>query len=263
MLRRTCRQLSIYFVAMFAACGSNFVAIGVAQDASRLSEWQRLQQYFDGLRDRGLYSVAEAACLSKLGDRKLGLVAQTRYAVELSKTYSEHARRATTLDEQTEQLDQARSAITEIIKARRNHPQLLLLQAQLAFVTTHEIELLRWRHELSPWNRAAADRAIELVSQVVPELTKLDNEAGDLSHQRTKDVLGEKLEPHQLRLLQRTIRLHLGSVLLHQALFYPERSPDRADALVKADGVLRPLSAIAANDRIMWRSQLALAEITR
>lgn len=233
------------------------------KSSNRLDEWQRLQTYFNGLRDRGLYSLAETMALRKLADRNVDLVTQTRYAVELSRTYSDHARRATTLDEQTELLDQARSAVSAVIEARRNHPQLLLLQAQVAFVTAHEIELLRWRFELAPWNRAPAERATELARTLIPRLTKLDGDAGNLARSSARDVLEEKLKPHELRLLQRTIRLHLSQVLLDQAKFFPERSADRADALIKADGVLRPLAAIPAGDRIMWQSQLALAEATR
>lgn len=234
-----------------------------AQPHDFLNEWQRTQKYFDGLRSRGLYSLAETLCHRKLSDQNLDLVISTRYAVELSRTLTEHSRAATTLADQTELLQQARQAVETMLETRRNHPQQILLESQLAFVSAFEVESLRWRVDLSPYDRPLADRALQTADSLIPELERLDQQAGELARIRKLDVLGEKLLPYQLRALQRAIQLRLGSTLLEKARLFPDSSPDQADALVKASEVLRSLAAISSNDLTMWQSQLTYTTTLR
>jgi tetratricopeptide (TPR) repeat protein len=234
-----------------------------AQPHDRLEEWQRIEKYFDGLRSRGLYSLAETVCHRKLSNQNLDLVTSTRYAVELSRTLTEHSRAATTLADQTELLRQARQAVKQLLESRPNHPQQILLKSQLAFVTAFEVESLRWRVDLSPYDRPLADRTMKAADLLIPELQRLGQQAGELARNRKQNALGERLLPHQLRALQRAIQLRLGSALLDKAQLFPESSSDRADALVKAGEVLRNLAAVSSNDLTMWQSQLAYTTTLR
>ncbi|MDA0284494.1 MAG: hypothetical protein O3B86_14180, partial [Planctomycetota bacterium] len=262
MRERQCFPVALLAVVLFlmvAAVSSPLFA----QSFDQRDEWQRSQDYFSGLRSRGLFSLAEAVCLRRLADKTLNLVARTRFSVELSQSFTEHSRTVSTLDEQTELLKHARRAVTEVLESRQNHPQQLLLESQLAFVTASEVESLRWRFELSPFDRTLTERAFQISASLIPELQRLETAAGDLARARSTDVMGEKLEPHQLQKLQRAVRLRSGLVLLDQARLFPESSSDRADALVKADESLRRLAAVSSRDQVMWQSQLGLTETLR
>tara|TARA_R110002072_G_scaffold927_1_gene7385 strand:+ start:44476 stop:47013 length:2538 start_codon:yes stop_codon:yes gene_type:complete len=235
----------------------------LAQQSDDLEEWQRTEQYFDGLRSRGLYSLAETVCHRKISEANLDLITRTRYAVELSRTLTQHSQDAPTLDAQTELLKQARQVIDRVLEARPNHPQQILLESQLAFVAAYQLEALRWRVDLAPYDKSLIDQARQLADSTIPELQRLDSQADEQARSRKVDVLGERLQPHQLRSLQRAIQLRLGLAFLEKARLYPEPSPDRADALVKASEVLRRQAAIAVNDPTMWQSQLACATTLR
>ncbi len=235
----------------------------LAQRFDEHDEWQRTEQYFDGLRSRGLYSLAETVCHRKISEANLDLITRTRYAVELSRTLTQHSQNAPTMDAQTELLKQARQVIDRVLKARPNHPQQILLESQLAFVSVCELEGLRWRVDLAPYDKSLSEQARQLADSTIPELQRLDSQADEQARNRKIDVLGERLEPHQLRSLQRAIQLRLGLAFLEKARLYPESSPDRADALVRASEVLKRLAAVAVNDPTMWESQLAYATTLR
>jgi tetratricopeptide (TPR) repeat protein len=261
--RGNCRLRMIALAALFLSLLTATPPDLRAQRHDRLQEWQRNKKYFDGLRSRGLYSLAETVCHRKLSGQTLDLVTSTRYAVELSRTLAEHSRAATTLADQTELLHQARQAVEQILESHPNHSQRILLESQLAFVTAFEVESLRWRVDLSPYDRPLADLARKTADLLIPKLQRLDQQAGELARSRKQDVLGEKLLPHQVRGLQRAIQLRLGSALLDKARLFPEASSDRADALVKAGEVLRSLAAVSSNDLTMWQSQLAYTTTLR
>lgn len=234
-----------------------------AQQLDKHEEWQRTEQYFDGLRSRGLYSMAETVCHRKLATPNLDLATRTRYAVELSRTLTQHSQNSPTLDAQAELLKQARQAVSQVLENRPNHPQQILLESQLAFVAAFEVEGLRWRVDLAPFDKQLIGKARQLAESVTPLLQRLNLQAGEEARSRKIDVLGERLQPHQLRSLQRAIQLRLGLTYLEKARLFPKAAPDRADVLVKASEVLRPLAAISSNDQTMWQSQLAYAKTLR
>lgn len=219
-------------------------------------EWQRIEDYFDGLRSRGLYSLAQTVCHRKLNDDRLDLLTRTRYAVELSRTLTGQSRTAATVSEQTELLKQARDAVQQILDKHRNHPQRILLESQLTFVAAGELESLRFRVALSPFDDSLTDRAVVLAESLIPALQQLDEQAGREARTRRTPSLGDQLQPHQLRELRRLIQMKLGTVLLDKARLFSKSTPDRADALTQAAEVLRQVAAVSVDDQTMWQSQL-------
>jgi hypothetical protein len=89
--RGNCRLRMIALAALFLSLLTATPPDLRAQRHDRLQEWQRNKKYFDGLRSRGLYSLAETVCHRKLSGQTLDLVTSTRYAVELSRTLAEHS----------------------------------------------------------------------------------------------------------------------------------------------------------------------------
>jgi len=221
------------------------------------------ERYFDGLRERRLFSLAETVCLRMLNDTGPGLVERTRYAVELSRTYVDHAAYAESIEEQTEMLDLAARAIDEVLSGRDNHPQALLLQAQKAIVTAREVELFRWRHELHPLADADLQQALERAARVTPELQQLDQALSAELRAPRRDVLGERLQPYQLRGLLNVVRFRAGALQLDRAALLDSGSPDRSEALVLADQWFRRVAAGAPGDRLTLESQLAVVQVTR
>jgi len=246
---------------LLAIVGRTLPAFSQGSPRQEASQWT--EQYFDGLRSRGLYSLAETVCHRKLADPKLDFLARCRYAVELSQTLTQHSRTAATLDEQTELLQQARQAVSQILESRRNHPQQILLESQLAFVSAYELESLRWRLDLTPYDGKVKAEAHRLADSIIPLLQQLDAQADEQVRNHKIDVLGERLHPYQLRALQRATQLRLGLAFLEKARLLSDSPTDRADALVKSSEILRRLAAVSSKDYVMWQSQLAYATTLR
>lgn len=246
---------------LFSVVGQASPAFSQGRNSQGTSQWP--EQYFDGLRSRGLFSLAETVCHRELADPKLEFIARCRYAVELSRTLTQHSQSAATLDDQKELLQQARGAVSQIIESRRNHPQQILLESQLAFVSVYELESLRWRIDLAPYDRTLKTEAHRLADSVIPLLQQLDSQTGEQARSRKVDVLGERLPPYQLKALQRAIQLRLGLAFLEKARLHTDSPADRADALVKSSELLRRLAAVSSKDDVMWQSQLAYATTLR
>lgn len=253
----------LILLALFFCCltSSSIGQLHAASDQDE--EWQRVEEYFTGLRSRGLHALAETVCHRKLADDRLDLLTRARYAVELSRSLTDHSRTAPTVDQQTELLKQAKQAIHQILDRHRNHPQKLLLESQLAFVTVGELESLRWRAALTPFDQKLIDRALRLADSLIPVLKQLNEQAGREARSRRSRTIGDQLRPYQIRSLQRLIQLKLGTVLLDKARLYPESTPDRSDALTQASEVLRHVAAVPTKDQAMWQSQLTYVTTLR
>jgi tetratricopeptide (TPR) repeat protein len=220
-------------------------------------------RYFDGLRQRRLFSLAESVCLGKLEDRSLSVNDRSSFTVELSRTFAEHARFVSGIDEQRDLLKRAQKVVMDLIEANPNHPQQLLLRSQLIIVGASQVESYRWRFELTPNDETLSQRAVGLGQELVPQFEKLEKDMGNELRRPFRDPAGQKLKPFQLRGLQRVVRFRLANLLLNMAQVLGRESPDRAEALVKADEWFRKLAGGDPAAMITWRSQIGLVKVTR
>lgn len=224
------------------------------------SDDEAIELYFDGLRKRRLFSLAETVCLRKLNGRALDPEIRARYAVELSRTFAEHARYVGAFDEQTELLEQAREAVLQAIGRGIANPQQILLESQALFVTAREVEMLRWRFELQPFEPAPRDRAVPLSARLLTDLEGLDEKIARDVRDVNRETPPGGLSGYQLRGLQRVVRFRIAAVLLDRVKLLERRSADRAEALVKADAAFRRLAGGAIVDDLAWNSRLGLVE---
>lgn len=227
------------------------------------NDQEAIEMYFDGLRERRLFSLAETVCLRKLQNRALEPEIRARYAVELSRTFSEHARFIADFEEQTDLLDQARDAVLSTLQRGSANPQQLLLEAQALFVAAREVELLRWRFELQPFDPAPRDRAVAVSLRLIEQFESFDEKIASESRKPNRQVPPGGLTTYQLRGLQRAVRGRFAALLLDRARLFERRSPDRAEALVKADAAFRRLAGGAIVDDLAWNSRLGLVETLR
>ena len=221
------------------------------------------QKYFDGLRQRRLFTVAETVCLRKLNDTRLSVTERAWYSVELSRTFASHAMFASSADEEQELLDRARKLPDALLANSPEHPQSPLLRSQSLFVSAGQVETLRLRLELTPFADALRAKALKLAEETSPALTRLEKEIGDEIRSAPRDVLGNRLKPFQLRGLQRIVKYRLASLLLDQSLLLPTTSPDRAEALALTADLFRKLAAGEPGVLVTWQSQLGILRTNR
>lgn len=246
-------------IAAIVLCG----VAGAATSALAEVSFEETRAYFDGLRQRRLFIVAETVCLRKLNDRRLSLPERSWYSVELSRTFAAHSTFASSVDEEQELLERARRIPEALLEKKPDHPQRPLLHSQALFVSAGEVETLRLRLELTPFSDELRARAIKLADETIPRLAELQKEIRVELRKPVRDILEEKLKPFQLRGLQRVVRFRLASLLLDKARLLPPTSPDRAEALSQADELFRKLAEGEPGVRVTWQSQLGLLGTNR
>lgn len=219
------------------------------------------QRYFEGLRSRGLYSLAETAGLNLLQRTTVTPPQRAELAVELSRTFAAHAAQVESDAEQQELYERSREAVLSLLAEAPDHPSRLLLIAQSLFVAAGEVELLRWRYELTPED-SLRSRAAKLAATAVPALEQL-SETLTAELKKTAQASDAVLTPARMRSLERHVRFHLARLRINLAYFFPPQAPDRAEALNQAEQALRRLAGGFHGEDITWQSQLSLIETMR
>ncbi|HET6422423.1 MAG TPA: hypothetical protein VFG20_01995 [Planctomycetaceae bacterium] len=218
-----------------------------------------LRTYFDGLRSRGLLTVAESYAQGRLADPKLDPALRTELTVELSKTY---AARAIALgpprDAELWQL--ARQVLTEAA-TRNDVTRGELLRAQLGLIAAAQATVLRQDAELSPYDeaaqqaaQAACDTAIETLTPVIAEFDE------GLKEGRTTR---RGFTPYEFRQHAQALRIALAEALRDHAAVLPADSPDRASDLLEARQMFQTARAGMNETRVGDLARLGIADITR
>jgi tetratricopeptide (TPR) repeat protein len=259
-MSRAARNAASIFVLVTLSGVSLWTSAVVAQPRS---DYDAFRLYFDGLLERRLFSLAETVCLRKLNDQTLSRTERGQYTIELCRSLTEHAAFVGSLDEQNDLFDRARNLVNETLAGRNDHPLQTTLAAQALLATAREVELLRLRFELDPLDPAPRDRGRLLSDMLVPQFEKLDEQLREEVRHAKPDILGERLSPYQLRGVLQTVELRYGLLLLDRARLLPDFTPDRAEALGKADQLLSRLASGSPGEMTTWQSQIALAETKR
>lgn len=218
------------------------------------------ERYFGGLRQRGLFDLAEGEALRRLAagppvEERALLVA------ELARTFGEHAKYVDD-PEQTDLAGRADAAIVEFLEANPRFPGRVgfdVLRGELALTRG---ETLRWLAELQPERPDGRRQAAAALASAVEHLggaeKALDRRLRDRLKGRTTER-GEPLAAADLAELLTRTRLALGEAELERARL-GDSPPDR---LAAAE---RPLALVAkgpATDEPTWRAQVLYAEAAR
>lgn len=220
--------------------------------------------YFQQLRARRLFSVAEGYCIDRLGSAELSDELRARLTFELSRTLAEHAQYVGS-EESVELFERSVRTLEDFLAKEPSHPLRLIASFDRALLPANRGEFLRWQAELFPHHvrlrthaLAALDDAIErlpVVEQVLTERLR-----GDVA--QAERGLTE-LKPHEVRTMLSAVRYHLGVAHLERAKLFPRSSPERVAAQMAADESLRPVAAGAAGEERTLLAQVRLAESNR
>ncbi len=139
---RTSRRRLV--AARLALCFASLTALHALADDST-------PRYFRGLRERGLFSVAEAWCLRRLGEPDLLPAEKAVLTVELSRTFADHAAYRTGA-EQAELWQRAQSVVDDLLQQDPQNPRREAIELQAALVPAAHGTLLAWQAELMPYD---------------------------------------------------------------------------------------------------------------
>ncbi|HAH47617.1 MAG TPA: hypothetical protein DCM07_22695, partial [Planctomycetaceae bacterium] len=135
--------------------------------------------YFEGLRQRHLFGIAEGYCLNRLAQPRITDTEQARYTLELIRTLSAHAM-ATQDPEQAELWKRAEETITEFCQEHSDWSDTSVFEAERARIAALKAEILYWQIQADPQNQSLRQTAITQLSQAVTTLTQAETRLSQL-----------------------------------------------------------------------------------
>ena len=240
-------------------------------------------RYFEQLRRRGLYSLAEGYAISRLAQPSLPLAQRTDLAIELSRTLAEHA--GFVSDEQQAEMWKRSSAAVDDERTRDpTNPRDALLAVQSAMVPAAEGAWLKVECELRPFDEPLAARTRQVCSTAIELLRKLDRQlstpardvmqtkqgggdlrsavsAGSGDPRRTEPAEGSSLS-YETRVQRQRVRFQLAVSLRNRSELWPADSRERSADLLDAEQAFRKLIG-AADEPLPFRAKLGLAVCAR
>ena len=220
-------------------------------------------RYFEQLRRRGLYSLAEGYAISRLAQPNLPLSQRTDLAIEFSRTLAEHAGYVSD-EQQAELWKRARGAVDDERARNPANPRDVLLAVQSAMVPAAEGDWRKVECELQPFDEPLATHTRQVCSTAIDLLRVLD---GQLSGP-ARDVLNPKPaaegspSSHELRTQLHRVRFQLAVSLRVRSELWPANSKERRTDLLDAEQAYRKL-VVGADEPLPFQARLGLAVCSR
>ena len=210
-------------------------AVASANDDSRL---------VSGLRERRLFTLAETYCNERLANSRLDEASHVELAVELVRTYAEHAlnSRGTERDSLWRQAHETASVFKD-----GKQPRAVLVRVQDALTVLARGELARMESQVAAKPDESLTLARDVLREATVSLTAIDRELSEtISSRRRNPLRPNELSAEELMSLQNHVRFQLARSFKNQAQCFPAKSSDRTASLTAAiDQLEQPLSQLA------------------
>ncbi len=234
----------------------SFFAVSMAT----ADELQR--KYFDGLRARGLYLVAEDYAVSRFSENRLLPDEQASLTVELARTLTSHGE-VSSQTERQELWAEAERLLTEFTAANPKNPRLLEVEAELVMLPAHFGNAFAWEFEINPVNQKseiAATRYFETaVKNIQPLLQKI---VATTQRPSQSDLADGALTLAELRDLKQQLEYRLA--VSKWFLARVEKSgPNKAGRQISAGKLLDELGKDRPESRWTFQAKLLRARVAR
>ncbi len=224
------------------------------------------RRFLDGLRERGLFQLAEKYCRDRLAETDLAPERRAELVIGLSRSLAQRA--AGSPPEERPAL--WRQAPQVVHRFAQRHPQdsrLLLVRLQGALGLLARGELVRQEGQLVADNRLFVNEARTQLRTAIGQLHELAGEVGTRLQGRNRpggpatgrgqsDRPSHQLTAHELASLQKNIQYQLARALRNQGQCYGSDSSDRANSLTQAVRLLDLLAGLDSTDPLSWKSRI-------
>lgn len=218
-------------------------------------------RYFEQLRQRRLFSVAEQFGSVRMADPLLTPEESIQIAVELSKTYADHARH-TSGEEQALYWEFAESVLEEALAKHRDHPRRLLLEVQKAFVPAERGQFLGQQLALFPHDPKLKIQTEKFFETALERLKSIESQLARQHRQRTLNRTDRSpgLQTFEIHDLHSETRFCLATTLQEFAKTKSPYLPLRTTLLKEANPWLEVLTDNRASDAYRIPATIRLAE---
>ena len=215
--------------------------ICLATSTGRSDETQ--VRYFEQLRQRGLFSLAESEAIGRLANAKLSIADKSLFAIELSRTLTEHA--GFVPDDQRDELWQrAQKVIQDLLDQDRQNPKALLLNGQQTSVLVSQGDWLRAERELRPFDESMLNQARTVSTKATEQLQVIEKKLTEPTRDVKKAGSGSP-SGYELRALLHQVRWQLAQSSRNLAELAPIGSAERSTRAINAEQSLRRLIGVA------------------
>lgn len=225
----------------------------------RVAAQEGTARYFDQLRARGLFSIAESYAVSRLAQTRLAPARRIELAIELSRTLSRHAQFASPA-QQKELWDRARSTLDDERTRHADSPAAALLNAQQSLVLAEEAHWLTEESELHPFDEPFAEQARRACTAAIERLAEAERVLQAPS--RPKSPEGEAPSSHDFRVALHHVRFALAGAYRNRAALTDRELPRRRTDLDDAELTARRLIT-TSDDPLPFRAKLMLVSAQR
>lgn len=222
-------------------CSRSMMGAVVSLGALIWSAWwaaagEPQSRFFDQLRVRQLFGLAERLCLEKLAQPELPPAQRIDFAYELSRTFVQHALIAED-DQRTELWDRASRILEQTQPQVSGHERAILLELQSGFVSCALGNARRWQVELVPDDATTRQQAMEALTSGITRLTQLESELKiRLRKPAPKNVAAQdKFVPAEIRGLLLLTDSELGHACFSLANLMSVDHPDRLPTIQSAE----------------------------
>ncbi len=249
------RQRFLNWVVCLFACVSGLASVVAGEPLGR---------FFDQLRARQLYGLAERFCFEKLARPDLPPAQRIDYAYELSRTFVQHALVAAD-DQQAELWDRAVKILEQTTQQVGTHERKLLLELQEGFVPCARGHALRWQVELVPDDAATRQQALRALATGIERLTRLDAELKVRLKKPPPKNVGpqDKFFPSEIRGLMLMTEYELGQAYFDTAHLLASDNSDRLGTIQEAERWLGVALNADRSGEVGLTSQVLLAGCAR
>jgi hypothetical protein len=238
-----------------------FLLLAIAS-TSAASEPPATKSYFSGLRQRGLFDLAEGEALRRLNLAAGSHDERALLVSELARTFAEHAKYVEGR-EQADLWSRAEALVSDALKDNTTSGAAIELEVLRGELRFSQGATLRWLAELLPDQTDVSEKAIASLRSAVTVLTPLeqqiDRRLRDRMRGRTERT--EPLSALELDELLTRVRLTLGRSELELARL--AESKDLSPHVTAAERWLEPVTKGAMSDDPTWQAQVAMAEAAR
>lgn len=219
-------------------------------------------KYFEGLRQRHLFGIAEGYCLSRLAQPRLTDSDRARYSWELSKTLAAHAMVAQSA-EQSELWTRAENTLKQILKDHPHWADTPIFHAELTRVDAQKADLLYWQAKADPSNLPRKQNAISSLTRAATALVQSEKQVNQLLKKAGSRKNYTVLNVSTIRDTVLDFQLLIAQTKMKLADLYLSQNNQRKTNLNAAIELLKPLSRRASTLKITWQSKLELIRCDR
>lgn len=234
----------------------------VAQVGNTVQADEESRRYFNALRERRLWSLAELVCLQELKRLPASSPQRIEVALELSEILAAHARDVSDQAEREQLWRQAHETLDAESKQTEFVPHRLVLAVQRASLFGDERAVMTMLAALSPFDERLQKRVIELNSKTILDLTRLEEKIAATRFPPTPPESKGWFDVDS-RQLRHTVQFKLAEELLARAMTQPTTSPDRADDFLKGEQLARRVAGGPRDAEISQQATMLLGKLNR